>query len=461
MKSVKTYLSFSKKIDPASIVTMADLEISTALSSPLVEFNSERQVVSALAERWTVLPPNQMKFILRSGLKWSDGKPVTAEEYKTALERAKKLHGGDLKALFDMVEKIEATDERTLTFTTKQDVVKSGLLLKLTEPMYGLLAVKGGNLDLSKSAGPYVLKEEWEDELVFTANPNWYSHTREMPQTVEIRRPKDGQGSVFTFEKDDWANLISTSSLMSSETRNHLTALGYKTWQRSLDKVYGLFASKRLLKAGGAPLLKTLSTRLDRQSLMKGISGFSDAEQFFPRGYVLYSSEQPKIEPAKWTGKGPVQLTMFSSPTLESMNNDLTQQLSKLAGTKANLDLPPITKLDEITKEGNFDILALSFAVADPSFEGAMSFFIERDPPMIQSMPGEFDFAAQLRQARALSTSEERANSMRKIIIAAQEAGHFVPLFHFSSLAIGKPGIDLSLIPNSDEVVPFSKVRFK
>ncbi len=88
--------------------------------------------------------------------------------YKAAFDRAKRLYGGDLKALFDAVEKIEATNDQTLLFTTKEEVSKSGLLLKLTEPMYGLVAVKDGNLDLSKSAGPYVVKEHSHDKLLLT-----------------------------------------------------------------------------------------------------------------------------------------------------------------------------------------------------------------------------------------------------------------------------------------------------
>ena len=50
---------------------------------------------------------------------------------------------------------------------------------------------------------------------------------------------------------------------------------------------------------------------------------------------------------------------------------------------------------------------------------------------------------------------------MREIIIHAQEAGHVLPLFHFSSLAIAKPGVNISKIPNSDETVLFSKVRMR
>lgn len=461
MKSVRTYLKFSHKIDPAHIVTMADLQISMALSTPLVTFNAERQVVAGLAEKWAILPPRQIKFTLRDGLKWSDSSPIKADEYQAALERARSLYGGDLKALFDLVEKIEATDDRTLVFTTKSDVAESGILLKLTEPMYGLLALKDGNLDLSKSAGPFVVKDEWADELILSANPTWYAFDKAMPKTIEIRRPKDGQVTIESFEKDDWANLISATSIMAKETREQLDQLGYKIRQRSLDKAYGIFASKRFLEAGGSALLKNIAAKIDRAALMREFSGYADAEQFFPRGYILYSQKTPNVESATWRGGRPISVVTFWGTKPDAMTEALSKQISAVSEGTVEMTMPPLTQLNEVLQKGDFDILTMSLAVADPNFEGAMSFFIERHPPMIQSMAGKHDFAAQMRAARGLPTSEARAARMREIMIAAQEAGHFIPLFHFSSLAIAKPELDLSGIPNSDETVLFSKVRIK
>ena len=276
-KSVRTYMNFAKEVDPAHILSMADLELSIALSTPLVVFNNERQVVSGLAETWTILPPDRVSFTLRKNLRWSDGSQVKAAEYKTALERAKRLYGNDLKALFEAVTKIEAPDERTLIFVTKGAATESGLLLKLTEPMYGLLALKGDVLNLSKTVGPFFVKENRGDSLTLEANKNWYAYTSAMPALVEIKRPKDGVDLMTTFDKDDWPNLTSGSSLMSKETLDQLKSKGFKTWQRSLDKVYSLYPSKRFLKNDGANFIKLLSKKVDSPSLLGGLTGFTSA----------------------------------------------------------------------------------------------------------------------------------------------------------------------------------------
>lgn len=461
-KNVRTYMNFAKEVDPAHILTMADLELSIALSTPLVVFNNERQVVSGLAETWAILPPNRVSFTLRKNLRWSDGSLVTAAEYKSALERAKRLYGNDLKALFEAVTKIEAPDDRTLVFVTKGAATESGLLLKLTEPMYGLLALKGDGLNLSKTVGPFFMKENRGDALILESNKNWYSYSKEMPALVEIKRPKDGVDLMATFDKDDWPNLTSGSSLMPKETLDHLKKNGFKTWQRSLDKVYSLYPSKRFLKNDGANFIKLLSKKVDSISLLKGLAGFTAAEQFFPRGYELYSSKQPNVSTVdQWRGKGAVTVLLLDTAVLAGMRENLAKVISAGSGQPAKIEVIPLSKASERMKLGDFDIFGVQIAVADPNFEGAMSFFIEKDPPFIPSGEGAADFASQLRAARGLPTSADRAARMREIIIRAQEAGHVLPLFHFSSLAIAKPGVDLSEIPNSDETILFSKVRMR
>ena len=461
-KNVRTYMNFAKEIDPAHILTMADLELSIALSTPLVVFNHERQLVSGLAETWAILPPDRVSFTLRKNLLWSDGSPVKAREYKSALERAKRLHGSDLKALFEAVTHIEAPDDRTLVFVTKGAAIESGLLLKLTEPMYGLLAIKGDDLDLSKTVGPFSVKENHGDNLTLEANKNWYAYTKDMPALVEIKRPKEGVDMMSSFDKDEWPNLTSGSSLIPKETLDHLKKNGFKTWQRSLDKVYSLYPSKRFLKNDGANFMKLLSKKMDSASLLKGLTGFTAAEQFFPRGYELYSSQQPKIQTAdKWHGKGPVTVLLLDTAVLAGMREVLAKVISAASGQSAKIEVIPLSKINERMKLGDFDIFGVQIAVADPNFEGAMSFFIERDPPFIPSGKDAADFAARLRAARSLPTSEDRAARMREIMIQAQEEGHVLPLFHFSSLAIAKPGVDLSEIPNSDETILFSKVRMR
>jgi len=460
MDTIKTYMSFSE-IDPAHILTMSDLEMSFALGSTLVAFNGDRKMVAGLAEKWETLPPTKIRFTLRKDLKWSDGSAITAHQYKEALERAKKTYPNDLKALFDAVANIDAIDTSTLVITTKEEVTRSGILSKLTEPMYGLVSVKNGKLDLSRSAGPYYVKEKSQSHISLVVNPHWYMFREDMPTKVEIRRPTSDVDLIANFEHDEWANLVSGSSLMRSDTVERFKKKGYRTWQRTLDKVFALYPSKKFLKAGGAEFISRLSLKINRNALLEGFSGFTLANQFFPRGYELYSIAEPKIPLAESTAIKAIHIIIPGGPFADVIKERLPHAIHSVAGANVSIEIVPLTGVNERMKRGDYDILATSVAVADPNFEGAMSFFIEREPPFIQSSEKPNDFATQLKEARSLPTSEQRANRMREIIIRAQETGYVFPLFHFSSLAIAKPGVDLSEIPNTDETIPFSKVRMR
>jgi len=460
MKTVRTYMNLPTDIDPAHILSMADLELSIALASPLVGFDQERQITAALAEKWEILPPKTIQFKFRKNLLWSDGTPITADQFKASLERARKAHPDDLKALFESIESMTAVDSQTLQLTTTTEIHKSGILLKLTEPMYGLLSTKEVGLDLAKSSGPYSVVKNADGELHLKANPHWYMYKPDMPQEVQIRRPPANVDLIEYFQKDEWANLISGTSLMKNATREGLEKAGIKTWQRSLDKVFSFYPSKRFINTGGAEVLKKLSSALDYQALTENLSGHTRAEQFFPRGYELWSAKSPVSESSGNFKKifrlkviiPDTHYTLVLRPTLQ-------KALNQISGISADVEVVPLIKLNERMKLGDYDLLATGIAVADPNFEGAMSFFFERDPAFIPSSKAPTDFADQVRLARGLPTSKDRAAKMRGVMLAAQEAGHVLPLFHFSSVALAKPGVDLSQIPNTDETVLFFKVK--
>ncbi len=461
MKTIRTYMNFTKGVDQAHIVTMSDLELSIALATPLVTFNEEREPVSALAERWDYIPPNKIVFVLKTNLRWSDGSAITARQYKESLDRAAKAYPDDLRALFDSITQIDANDDRLLTFTTKGDVLKSGILLKLTEPMYGLAKIKNGQIDPSVTSGAYFLKRTTDDELILSANEHWYQFKKEMPMAVEIKRPPPGVDLIEAFPKDDWANLISGTSLMKSSTEGMLVKAGFKTWHRTLDKTFSIFSSKAFIDRGGTEFIKLLAKKINTDDLMSQLAGHAKAEQFFPRGYDLWSSTKVSIYEPKPTKIKSIKVIIPDNPYALSFKERLTRTIEAATGAKVECELFPLPQLNDRMKKGNFDIMAAGFAVADPNFEGAMSFFVERDPAPIQSSLAPNDFANQTKLARSLPSSQERAQKMREIILHAQEAGFFLPLFHFSSLAVAKHGVNISSIPNSDETVLFSKVRME
>lgn len=461
-KVVRTYISLPEKIDPAHILTMADLQLSMTLASTLVEFNESREIVSALAEKWTV-ESNKLKFVLRPGLKWSNGDLVKASEFKNALFRAKKLYASDLKSLFDAVQSIDSLDDRTIVFTVRDSAGVEGLLQKLCEPMYGLVAFHDDlTMDYSKSSGPYSLSKSEKKQVTLVVNTNWFDHAKGMAQAVELRATPTGINLIESFADDKWANLVSGITLQKQATRQNLSGDKYSVWERSLDSLFALYPSRPFLQKNGAALMRKLNRTLHADSVMNGYSGYSTADQFFPRGYVLWTKEKPKqaniSEPVTMKA---LKVIVPSSYRSIEMDRRLKKAIQDITHSEVEVEFVELSLVGERMKKQDFDILATGIAVADPNFEGAVSFFIEREPPFIPSTTGANDFAGRVSRARKLSSTEQRADSMREIIRDAQAAGHVTPLFHFSSFAIAKDGVDLSGLSGGAEMVLFSKVRIK
>jgi ABC-type transport system substrate-binding protein len=466
-KIVKTYLPFTLPVDPANVRTLVDLDLSYALASTLVGWSPTRELVSGLAESWKPTGEREMTFTLSEKAKWSDGTPVTADHVVKSLMRAKQVHGDSLKTLFELVQKIEAADSRSILFKLHQPVAKSGLVRKLTEPMYGVVRVKpDSTLDLTKSSGPFTLQKVSESEVVLAVNKLWVSNRPDMPDSVVIRRPPPGDDLQDAFLKDSWANLLGASSLIAQSTGTKYEQAKFAIWSRDLDKVFFLAPSPKMVNEEGRGLIRFLNGNLRRPTLMHGLRGFTLADQFFPKGYILFDPEfvknsGPESVPKEFQ-KRPLVILGAQSRLNAALQVNLCKAIKESLGLEPKFKVVPLNEFEKARAEGNYDILAGSLPVNDPNVEGAMGFFFGLTPPIIANAgQGEKDFGARISAARKLEDQLARNLEYRKVFTMAVREGTLLPLFHYSTIVVAKEGIDLSLVPTTDETVAFSKVRFK
>ncbi len=466
-KTVKTYMQFTLPVDPANVRTLVDLDLSYALASTLVDWSQTRELVSGLAESWKPTGEREMTFTLSENAKWSDGTPVTADQVVKSLMRAKRLHGDSLKTLFDLVVNIEARDARSIVFKLHQPVAKSGIVRKLTEPMYGVVHENpDGTVDLMKSTGPFTLQKVSDSEMLLSVNKHWISYRPNMPENVVLRRPPAGDEIQDAFLKDSWANLIGASSLMSETTAKKYQEAHYAIWKQDLDKIFFLVPSPKLANEDGRRLTLFLNKNLSRTILVHGLSGFTLSDQFFPKGYVLFDPEFQKNSThnsiSKEFRKRPLVILGAQSRLDIVLQKNLAQGIKEIMGVEPKFKIVPLDKFEIARAEGNYDILAGSLPVNDPNVEGTMGFFFGLTPPIIANAGhGEKDFGARVVAARKLDDQLARNLEYRKIFTMAVQEGTLLPLFHYSSIVVAKRGIDLSLVPTTDETVAFSKVRFK
>src|SRR2546426_2267287 len=89
-----------------------------ALHDALVKPMPGKNMAPSLAESWTTSPDGLVyEFVLRKGVKFHNGEPVTAEDAKFSFER---YRGISAKALKDKVAAVEAPDPGRVRFRLKQ-----------------------------------------------------------------------------------------------------------------------------------------------------------------------------------------------------------------------------------------------------------------------------------------------------------------------------------------------------
>ena len=466
-KTIKTYMPFTLPIDPANVRTLVDLDLSYALGTTLVGWSPTRELVSGLAESWILTGDKEITFKLGAAAKWSDGSSVTAEQAVRSLLRAKKAHGDSLHTLYDYVTAIEAKDHRNIVFKLNVPAATSGVIKKITEPMYGIVMVKDADeLDLTKTTGPFTLQSVYTSEVELIQNKLWIFAQANMPKVVQIRRPPAGDEIQESFLKDSWANLLSSSSLLPVATSEKFKNAKYEVWHRNLDKVFFFAPGPRLVTEDGRSLFKFMSQHLSRSSITKGLSGFHLTEQFFPRGYILFDPVfKKKDSGAKLPEvfrKKPLEILAAESRVDEILKRNLRNTIKELTGIEPKLKLVSLAAFENSRAEGNYDFIAGSLPVNDPNVEGSMGFFFGLTPPIIPNAgEGAKDFQARVKKARLNPDHLARNLEYRRIFTEAALEGSLLPLFHYSTIVIAKEGIDLSQVPTTDETVAFSKVRFK
>lgn len=465
MNAVQTYMSFTTPADPAKIQTIPDMDMSYALASTLVEWGPDKQPSAGIAEKWAEVAPHTFRFTIRNAAKWSDGKALASQDIKKSFERGFKTHPIDLRSLNLMIDKIDCPNAHEIDLKLKPHVHLASLLGKLTEPNYGVLKVDGEDkISLSVTTGPFVLAQSSNAELVLKANAFWHGKQPGMPDQVVIKKPAADMDSQTVLLKDTWANLMETSSLISDQTLNRYRSEKFEIRKRPLDKFFHLQLSKRRANAEGRQLLSFLHAKTQRSDFTNGLSGFSEASQVFPVGYQLYDAlfACPKQVDAKLPQrfqKKPIEILFTPARVPEALRQNIKKAVTQATGIEPLLISVPLEELRTTKMAGEFDLYAGSVGLADPDPEGAMSFYLEGQAPVIPH--NDNHFLARLDEARKQSEPAKKLSQMKSILRDAVCESFLLPLFHLSTVGIARPELDLSFIPQSDESVTLSKIRFR
>ena len=463
MKQARTYAQYTFPVDPAYLYWTGDQDLSYALASTLVQWDEKKQIRGSVASAWKKLNPTTFSFTIHPGLKWSNGAAVTSRQVKQSFERAFKTYPDDLRSLIKMVDSIECPDDSTLDFRLREESKNANLLGKLTEPQYGILYIdKDGKPNLGVTTGAFYAAQSSGSEIILNRNPNWVFFSGDVAENIIVRKPKGDYDHQRVLLTDDWANVTQTHSLMPQSLMDQYRSGGFSTWTRPRDRVYILTPSKSVLEKGQQDLLRFIDSKLDRKILEKNLAGFSIADQIFPHGYQLYDPDYKRTTgsvtlPAEFKAR-PIKILAPGGQSSAIHIQNIQAAITAATGIAATVEFIPMDAASARRKKGDYDLYMESVGLADPDPEGLMSYYFEGGTAVIPSTDGTF--LKRLDAARALTDEKKRLQAMRSILTDAKNGGFVLPIYQMSTIGIGRAGVDLSKVAETDESVPFSKIRF-
>ncbi len=182
----------ARGLDPQLVSDLASTRIASDQFEGLTRFDKKGNAEPGLAENWTVSESGKSwLFRLRPSITFSDGEPIEARHFVSALERIRNPETASPHvALFAIIERIEAEGSGTVAATLNQPFPQLPALL--AHPAMAALPFheieKHGEKWTAQrplvTSGPYRLTD-WQlaEAITLEANPRWHDGK---PQTARI-----------------------------------------------------------------------------------------------------------------------------------------------------------------------------------------------------------------------------------------------------------------------------------
>jgi peptide/nickel transport system substrate-binding protein len=163
-------------LDPRVGTDAQSERIDALLFDGLVNRDEHFNLVPGLAERWEIPDPLTYIFYLRSGVRFSDGRPLTARDVKWTFDSI--LTGTVLTpkvGSYRLLDHVDAPDNATVIFHLKEPY--SPLLWNLSNPAIGIVPASSG-ADFNQhlvGSGPFrLVRLEQDKEVVLERNPRYW-----------------------------------------------------------------------------------------------------------------------------------------------------------------------------------------------------------------------------------------------------------------------------------------------
>ncbi|TCJ15657.1 hypothetical protein E0L93_12640 [Rubrobacter taiwanensis] len=339
--------------------------------------------------------PFTVTYRLRSGVRWSDGEPLTSGDAAWTYRQARELGDGLAPpyAGWSELERVETPDARTVRLTFSAP--RSDWRTLLTAPILPRHVYEGrdlGELPLSEGllgSGPFVLEERTPEGMWLVRNENYWAD-EELPllDGLEIRFGGPAAGALAAGQAD--------FGVLGSRRAGEVEVMGdVQTAPAAAAVEQLLFDTGRL---SDPRLRRAVAHAIDREALARKTGGLEVANGLFPPG-----------------------MSRYHAPAWEEYAHDpaLARRLARAAGAAGSLEI--------IYPAGDERLQEMAGGVARDLEAAGISARVRGVPARelaLKMLPGAFDLALLRFEARRdgslalhapYSRSEALGESLREL----------------------------------------------
>lgn len=332
------YAAPVQTLDPIKTVFASDIISQGMMFARLLKANADgSEVGPGLAESWEISADGlTYTFLLRDGLKFSDGSPLTAEDVAFSFNRMRFQKDTVYAAPFQPLTKIEAVDARSVKMTldrpfppflTLCEIWNTGIVSKAA---VGAVGDEEFGRNPAVTSGPFKFVE-WRagDRVIMARNENYY--LAGMPKL-------DGIEFIFVPDNNTGIAMVQAGELEVSmgvpfARMKELEAAGVTVVSEASSATYDMLINHEAEPFNSLQFRQAVSFGIDRQVINDAVTaGFGTAAtSIFSPSLHFFNKDLPVIARDVEKAKALLAESGVASPSFELITNAGTVDEEKAA----------------------------------------------------------------------------------------------------------------------------------
>ena len=280
-------------------------EINLLLFDGLMGHNENNEVVPALAESYDLdEDTNTYTFHLREGVTWHDGEPFTADDVKFTIEAIMDPENeSEIFSNYEDVDKIEVTDDQTISFTLKDPNV--AFLEYMTIGILPRHLLEGKSMQEDEyfrapvGTGPYKF-EAWDEgqSITLVRNEDYWGGAPNI-ETVIFKIVPDDNTKALQLQSGE----VNLSQVTPKDTETFLDDDAYTVYRMKTSDYRGIMYNfNNPLWQDNKELIHAFNCAVDRDAMVESVLLGEGIPAFGPLARNEYNDDsirQEDYDPAK------------------------------------------------------------------------------------------------------------------------------------------------------------------